>query len=124
MAIANLALRFLLEVAAFIGLGVLAYSQFRGLGSPLSWIVGILASLALIITWWAVVAPRTANGLSQAQKDIIGTALLVMVGAGVVYAGERGLGTGYAVIVILNAGLLLAFRGDDLRTFRPDSSDR
>jgi hypothetical protein len=117
---ANLALRFLLEVAGFIGIGVVAFGRLNGLDGPLRWVFAVGASLALIVTWWAVPAPRTENGLSQTQKDLIGTTLLLMVAAAVYLAGEPKLAIIYAVVVILNAGLLLAFGPDVRRTFKPD----
>ena len=59
-----------------------------------------------------LVAPNTANGLSQPQKDIIGTVLLLLAAAALGVAGQVRLAVILAVVVLANAGLLFAFGTD------------
>lgn len=109
MAVANLAVRFLLEVAAYVGVGYAVYQLADGVDGLLRWLLAVAASLAVIGLWWLVVAPRTRNGLSQAQKDVIGSVLMLAIAGLVAYAGQPGLAIGYAVLVVLNAVLLFVF---------------
>jgi len=114
MAVANLAVRFLLEVAAYAGVGYAVYQLADGVDGLLRWLLAVAASLAVIGLWWLVVAPRTRNGLSQAQKDVIGSVLMLAIAGLVAVAGQPGLAIGYAVLVVLNAVLLFVF-GQDAR---------
>ena len=72
MAIANLTLRFILELAGIAAFGI------WGLAVSSSPIVAVGAVAAAIVVWALVVAPKARNGLSQAQKDIVGTAILLV----------------------------------------------
>jgi hypothetical protein len=114
MAVANLAVRFLLEVAAYAGAGYAVYQLADGVGALLRWLLAVAASLAVVGMWWLVVAPRTRNGLSQAQKDVVGSVLMLAIGGLVAIAGQPELAIGYAVLVVLNAVLLFVF-GQDAR---------
>jgi hypothetical protein len=114
MAVANLAVRFLLEVAAYAGAGYAVYQLADGVGALLRWLLAVAASVAVVGMWWLVVAPRTRNGLSQAQKDVVGSVLMLAIGGLVAIAGQPELAIGYAVLVVLNAVLLFVF-GQDAR---------
>ena len=107
MVIANLAIRFIVEL---IGVGALAYSgyqaPFEGIGRIA---VAILAPLALVAVWAVVVAPNADNALTQAQRDAIGTGLLVLVGVLLVAAGQPVAGAAFGAMVVLNWLLLMAF---------------
>ena len=107
MAIANLTLRFLTELA---GIAAVGYAGFQvAAPMPLRAAAGIGAAVALIVTWAIVVAPNTANGLAQAQKDVIGTGLLLLAAGALALAGQVRLAVLFAVIVVPNTGLLFAF---------------
>ena len=84
MATMNLVIRFLAELG---GIAALAYAGFQ-VATPLRAITGIGAALAFIVVWWLIVAPNTANGLSQPQKDLIGTALLLVAAGALAIAGQ------------------------------------
>lgn len=114
MAIANLALRFLLEVAGFAGAGYVAYALTDGLATSLRLALAVAASLALIGLWAFTVAPRRQNGLTQAQKDVIGSLILVIVALGIGLLGQPQPAIGFAVVVAGNAALLFVF-GQDAR---------
>lgn len=110
MAVANLALRFILEV---LGIAALAYSGFQVPSSSLiRAVAGIGAPLALIIVWAMVVAPNTANGLSQAQKDVIGTVLLLVAAIALGFAGQLQLAVAFGIVVVVNAVLLILIGQD------------
>lgn len=114
MAVANLALRFLLELAGFAGAGYAAYAWTDGAAGILRWVLAIGAALVVIGLWGFVVAPKRRNGLSQAQKDVIGSVVLLLMAAAVGLAGQAGLAIGFAVLVVANAALLFVF-GQDAR---------
>ena len=107
MAVANLTLRFLTELA---GIAAVGYAGFQvAAPMPLRAAAGIGAAVALVVTWAMVVAPNTANGLSQAQKDLIGTALLLVAAVALALAGQVRWAGALAVIVVVNTALLFAF---------------
>lgn len=107
MAVANLGLRFVVEV---LGVAALAYTGFQVSDNALIRILATIgAPLALVITWAAVVAPNTANGLSQAQKDIVGTAILLLAAVALGFAGQLRLAIGFGIVVVANAALLFVF---------------
>jgi Protein of unknown function (DUF2568) len=112
MASANLVLRFALEIA---GIGALAYYGLNApLAAPLRWIAAIGLPVAFVAIWALVVAPNTMNGLTQAQKDVIGTVLLLAAAGALALAGPQSLAVGFAIAIIVNAILLFAF-GQDAR---------
>lgn len=113
MAVANLALRFILEV---LGIAALAYAGFQVPGNGLiRAVVTIGAPLVFVVFWALVVAPNTANGLSQAQKDVIGTVLLVVAAIALGFAGQLGLAVAFGIVVLVNAVLLFLI-GEDGRS--------
>jgi Protein of unknown function (DUF2568) len=112
MASANLVLRFALELA---GVAALAYYGFNApLAAPLRWIAAIGIPVAFVAIWALVVAPNTMNGLTQAQKDVIGTVLLLAAAGALALAGQQSLAVGFAIAIIVNAILLFVF-GQDAR---------
>ena len=107
MAIANLTLRFFTEL---LGIAAIGYAGFQvAAPMPLRAVVGIGAALALVITWSLAVAPNTVNGLTQPQKDVIGTGLLLLAAAALAVAGQLRLAIAFAVVVVANTALLFAF---------------
>ena len=112
MAIANLALRFLAELA---GIAAVGYAGFQVDGPlPVRVIAAIGAAAVLIADWAAVVAPTATNGLSQTQKDTIGTGILQLSALALAIAGQGWLAIGFAVVVALNAAALVVL-GTDAR---------
>ncbi len=118
MATANLALRFLLELAGFAGAGYATYQLTSGLPGIPRWILAVIAALLVIGLWGSIVAPRRRNGLSQAQKDVIGSGVLLVIAGAVVMAGQPGLAIGFGMLVVLNAVLLFVFGQDARDRFR------
>jgi hypothetical protein len=97
MAITTLALRFFLELAGFVAFAIAATQL---LGGP---VAGFAVSLAVVVTWAVVVAPKARNPLTQEQRDDVGTAVLLLGAAALVAASLPLAGIGLAVLVILNA---------------------
>ena len=107
MATINLALRFLAELA---GIAAIGYAGFQIVAPmPLPAIAGIGAAAAFLVIWTLVAAPRTANGLTQQRKDILGTALLLISAGGLALAGQPTLAIGFATVVVVNAAFLFVF---------------
>src|SRR5262249_54408500 len=102
MAILALALRFLLVLPGFVAFGVVAATATR---QPLA---GIAASIAVIVVWAVVVAPKARNPLRQPQRDVIGTSILVLAAVGLVLVGLPLAGIAFGVAVVANAAHLAA----------------
>jgi predicted acyltransferase len=111
MVIANLALRFALEL---FGIGALAYWGFTSANSVVPPVVlGVGAALALIVVWSLVAAPKARNPLRQRQRSLIGTGLLLGTAVALGATGQPGVALAFAVLVVANQGMLILF-GDDL----------
>jgi putative Ca2+/H+ antiporter (TMEM165/GDT1 family) len=110
MAIVNLGIRFLVELA-----GVAAVATW-GLHASPDPLVGVLlgtgAAAALIVTWAVVVAPNARNRLPQPRRDLIGTGLLLVAAAALAVAGQPALALVYAAVVVVNQVLLIVLRAD------------
>jgi hypothetical protein len=104
MATLNLVIRFLAEVA---GIAAVGYAGFQFTAPmPLRASAGVAAAAALIAVWWLIVAPNTSNGLTQPQKDVIGTVILLVAAGALAVAGQPTLAVGFAAVVVVNAALL------------------
>ena len=107
MATANLAVRFLAEL---LGVAAIGYAGFQlAAPMPIRIVAGIGAAIALIATWAVVVAPNAANGLTQPQKDLIGTAVLLLAAGALAIAGQMQPAIAFALLIVANAALLFVF---------------
>lgn len=110
MLLANLALRFIVEL---VGVGALAYVAYQ---APLDGVarvaVTVAAPLAFIVVWAVVVAPKATNGFSQRQRDAIGTGLLVLVAVALGLAGQMAAAAVFGAIVVVNWALGFVFGQD------------
>ena len=114
MGATNLALRFIVEVMA---VGAVGYWGFNNSGLRFGRIaLGIGASLALIVVWALLVAPHGANPLSQPQRDVIGTALLVLAAGALAETGHPTAAVAFGVVVIVNWIGLAALGPDVIAT--------
>jgi hypothetical protein len=113
LATANLVLRFLLEMAGVIALGIAGLAVAED--GPIRLVAAVGLPLGFILIWAFVVAPNAANGLSQPQKDGIGTILLVLAAVALGVAGQPWLAIALGVLVLVNAAGLFVF-GEEART--------
>lgn len=108
MHVANLVLRFIVEL---LGFTAVAYAAAQIFDSGLASLLAAVGTTAALITIWAVVvAPKAANRLSQPQKEVIGTVILLLTGVALGFAGQVELAVIYGAAVLVNAVLLFVFR--------------
>ena len=106
MAIANLGLRFVVEL---LGVAALGYWGFTALdGSTWRLTAGIGAPALLIVAWALVVAPNADNALAPRTRELIGTGLLLVAAAALARAGLPAPAAMLAVTVLVNQVLLIA----------------
>lgn len=103
---ANLALKFLLELAAFAALAWWGATVGSGVVSVL---VAVAAPLGAIVLWGLFAAPRASRRLPLPARVPLELAILGLaaLGLGVVAGVTAGLALG--VLIVLNAALLTAF---------------
>ena len=101
MAIANLTIRFLVELA---GIAAFGYWGLQA-GGP---VLALVAAAVAIVFWAVVVAPNARNRLTQGQRDVVGTVVLLLASVALVVAGQPLAGIGLAAVVMLNAIALRA----------------
>ncbi len=104
MAIANLALRFVLELA---GVAAFAIWGFQLAGQPpLALLTGAGAAAAMILVWARFLAPRAASPLTQPQRDLAGTVILCVAALALAAAGQPAAGLVLGLLTIVNAAIL------------------
>jgi hypothetical protein len=119
MAIANLTLRFFLEMGGVAAFGYWGYQAVDGPGR-----IGLAigASLVLIVVWAVVVARNADNVLTQPQRDLIGTGLLLAAAAVLFAAGQPAAAVAFGVVVVVNWILLVAFGPEAVETLAAAAS--
>jgi hypothetical protein len=113
MAVANLAMRFLVEL---LGAGFVGYWAFTATDTgAVRYVLAGLAMLAFIGFWGLVLAPRTDSGLSTAEKNVLGTVVLLFAAGTLAWSGLATIALGYTLIVLTNVALMFAFSADSDR---------
>ena len=107
MAIANLALRFVVELLGVAAFGYWGYQAAAG--GPAGIVPAIGVALALIAVWAVVVATNADNALTQPQRDVIGTGLLLLSATALFAAGQPAAAVAFGAVVVVNWLLLIAF---------------
>jgi hypothetical protein len=104
---ANLAVKFLLELAALAALAVTGLS----LDAPLlvRVAVAVLAPLAAAAVWGRWCAPRAHARLPIAPRIVVELAVLLGSAAGLALVGDVALAALLAGLVVVNLGLLSVF---------------
>lgn len=101
----NLAIRFLLELAAVAAVtywgftvgNTVATKIFLGIGAPL-----------LVVGVWAVfVAPKAVVTLPRLVRHALGLVVLILAAAALAGAGQVPLAILFGIVVLLNAALLV-----------------
>ena len=119
MTIATLAVRFLIEV---IGIGAVGYWGFQAVDGTGRVALGLGAALALIVVWALVVAPKATNPLTQTQRDLIGTGLLLIAAAALAMAGQPAIALAFAVVVVIDWLILVVLGPSAVDAVRPSRS--
>lgn len=104
MRAANLALRFLLELAA---LGILAYWGATSAGP--AWqraALAIAAPTAVAVLWGTLIAPRAPVRVPEGGKAVLALSVFALAAVALASRGLRVLAVTLAVIALLNAVLL------------------
>lgn len=106
MAEANLAARFLLELAA---VAALAWSGYHATDeSLLRWLAAVAVPVVLVVIWAFVVAPKADNPIPQTTRMLIGSALLLVTAGALSLTGQPVAAIVFAALVVLNTVVLLA----------------
>lgn len=106
---ANLALRFLLELA---GIAAIAYWGFNAVDAwPLQVALAIIGPVVFITAWGRIVAPRAVNAISQTTRVLIGSVILLVTAGALALAGLAVLALAFAVLVIVNTFLMQRLGG-------------
>ena len=105
----NLAIRFLLELAALIAAGVTGAS----LGTPPFGVVGgLVAAIAFGIVWGLFIAPKARFPQSPRFRLVVGTILMELTALGLIVVGQPTVGALLGAAVLANA-VALATGGFD-----------
>ncbi|MCC6494916.1 MAG: YrdB family protein [Propionibacteriaceae bacterium] len=107
IATTNLALRFVLELAA---IAALAFAGLQGFDGPTRWLVAIGAPAALVLFWAFVVAPGATNPIAPALREVIGSLALLCAAGAMALAGHPKLAITFAVLIVTNNVLLALMR--------------
>jgi hypothetical protein len=106
MRVANLAVKFLLELAAFASL---AYWGWH-VGSTITGIlVAIAAPAAAIAIWGLFAAPRARRRLPLAWRVPLELGVFVLAAVALGVSGHPALAVSFALVVVINALGLTAF---------------
>jgi hypothetical protein len=107
----NLAVRFVVEL---LGVGFVGYWGFTASDDMLTAaLLGIGAVIIFAVVWGLFLAPNATRGLNRTQKNVIGTLVLLVAAAALALAGQPVIASVYAVVVVVNAIVLLRL-GDDV----------
>jgi hypothetical protein len=107
---ANLALRFLLELAALAALGDWGATVDAGAAARVALAVGL--PLAAAVFWGMFVAPRARLALPTGIRMLLGLAVFACAALALADRGHVRLGAGFAAVAVLNVVLMLAWRQD------------
>ena len=108
MRILSLALRFLLELALPVALGVWGFTV--GGGTITKVVLGIGAPLASAIAWGLFVAPKAPRRLDDPARFSLELLLWMAGGLALLAAGHPGWALLFGVLVAGSLGLMVALR--------------
>jgi hypothetical protein len=106
MKAANLALKFLLELAA---LAAFAYWGAKTGSGAVSILLAIAAPLAMIVVWGRFAAPRSPTRLPTPQRVPLELGVFALAALALLDAGDTGGAIVLATVATVNAALLSAF---------------
>ena len=117
MPAATLLVRFAAELFA---IGALGYWGFNAAGpSPLRLVLGLGAPALLIVAWALVIAPNASSPLTQPQRDLVGTVVLLVAAAALGLAGQPTAALVFAAVVVVDWILMVLAGPQALDVIRP-----
>lgn len=102
----NLAVKFLLELAAFAALAYWGASTGHGAWAVL---LAIAAPVAAVIVWALFCAPRARRRLPAPARVPLELSVFGLAAAGLAAAGSVQLAITFGIMVVLNSALLTVF---------------
>jgi hypothetical protein len=120
MAIAALTVRFVVEMAAMAALGFWAWQSAPDGWLRIAAVIG--ASIAFIVVWGRVAAPRATNALTQPQRDVVGRGLILLAAVALAVAGQPTLSAILAIVTVIDWVVLIALGPDAVETVRPTAA--
>lgn len=107
----NLALRFLLEL---VGVAALAFVGAQAVDGAWRWVAAVAAPAAMIALWARVAAPKARNGLAPATRQLLGSAILLVVAATLAVSGAPAVAVVYGAAIVVNTALLRRLGATDV----------
>jgi len=107
LAAANLALKFLLELAA---IAAFAYWGASTGDSVVSVLLAVAAPAVAVVLWGTLAAPKATRRLADAARVPFELAVFALAAAALAAAGNAALALAFAALVVVNAALLTTFR--------------
>ena len=107
LAAANLALKFLLELAA---IAAFAYWGASTGDSVVSVLLAVAAPAVAVVLWGTFAAPKATRRLADAARVPFELAVFALAAAALAAAGNAALALAFAALVVVNAALLTTFR--------------
>lgn len=101
---------FVVELALFGGVGAVAHHAAGG--GLRGWVAAVVATLAVLVLWGVLIAPRARRRLPTGARLLVSAALCVGTAYGLVQAGFTGWGwfVGLAGLLVVGAQLVLPSR--------------
>jgi Protein of unknown function (DUF2568) len=103
---ANLAVKFLLELAAF---AAFAYWGARAGSGATAVVLAIVAPAAAVVVWGVFAAPRSGRRLPLTARAPLELGVFALAGAALAAAGSVVLAVVFGGVAVLNAVLLSVF---------------
>lgn len=117
MGVSNLAVRFIVEL---VGVGAIGYGGFTAsVPGAARLLLGIGGPLVVTGVWALLIAPSATSPLTQPQRDLVGTGVLLVAAGALALAGQPAIALGYAVVVVVNWMLMVVLGPAALDAIRP-----
>jgi uncharacterized membrane protein SirB2 len=97
---ANVALRFILELA---GLVAVAWWGFHAADGATGWLLGVAGIVVFVVVWGLFVAPRARYPQPPRIRLVAGTVILLTTAALLATTGAVAVAVAFALLVVLNA---------------------
>lgn len=104
----NLLLAFLLELGALVAFGFWGFTV--GPNTLLKFVLGLGAPALGIVVWAIFGAPRSSTHLEGVPYLILQTVFFGAAALALFFAGQRGLGVGFAVVAFVNCAAAATWR--------------